>query len=151
MPKTCRAWLNRGCLHGVYAKSLHPCSSVAKRVVTKGDSFTLACLRPESTFTHSTTDSIRIRVIIAIRVPVTIASRRSLKIKRRLAPGLETSCAACDKNPMRGLGSKILCHEAVNVTVTSQTRGTRVTAAYRDFPILTMMVVATHKATVASN
>ena len=49
-------------------ESLHPCSSAAKRVATNGDSFTLACLRPESTRTHSTADSIRISATITIKV-----------------------------------------------------------------------------------
>src|SRR6266481_2627359 len=88
---------------------LHPCSS-AKRVATNGDSFTLACLRPESTRTHSTIDSIKIKPIITIKVPVTNASRRSLKIRRTFVPGLAANCVAWDKNPIRGLGSKILCH-----------------------------------------
>src|SRR4029077_11005538 len=107
---------------------LHPCSS-AKRVATKGDSFTLACLRPESTRSHSTADSIRITVTITIRVPVTTASRRSLKISRAFAPAPEASCAACERKPMRGLGSKILCQEAVKVTATSHASGPSVTAA----------------------
>src|ERR1700682_3936067 len=60
----------------------HPCSSLAKRLATNGVSFTPACLRPDSTFPHSKTDSSSIRITITSRNPVTIASRRSLKISR---------------------------------------------------------------------
>ena len=52
---------------------------------------------------------------------------------------------------MRGLGSKILCHEAVKVTATSHDQRDQRHRRVTRFPILMMMVVATHSATVASN
>src|SRR5260221_14400382 len=52
---------------------------------------------------------------------------------------------------MRGLGLSIFWYDAVNVTVISNANGASVTAAYRAFPDLMMMVVATHKATVAKS
>ena len=47
----------------------------------------------------------------------------------RLMAGLAANCRACARNPIRGLGSNILCHDAVNVTETSHTSGARVTPA----------------------
>src|SRR5437773_12224449 len=65
---------------------LHPCSSVANRVATNGDSFTFASFRPESMRIHSSADSSKIIATIMIKIPVTNASSRSLKIKRTFAP-----------------------------------------------------------------
>src|SRR3989475_2094496 len=64
----------------------HPCSSVANRVGTNGDSFTFASFRPESMRIHSSIDSSKIIATITIKIPVTNASSRSLKIKRTFAP-----------------------------------------------------------------
>ena len=110
---------------------IHPCSSVAKPLGTNGVSFTPACLRPESTLSHRNADSIKINATIKIKTPVTSASRRSLKMRREFAAvaGPIASCRACARNPIRGLGSNILCHEAVKVTATSHSSGVRVTAA----------------------
>src|SRR5438552_1844774 len=111
------------------SQTRHPCSSVAKRLATNGVSFTPACLRPESTLAHSTTDSSNISTTITSRNPVTMASSRSLRISR------EASCVevddarlrACARKPMRGLELKIFCHAAVNVTETNHPSGSNVT------------------------
>ena len=42
---------------------------------------------------------------------------------------------AADKNPMRGLASKIFCQLAVIVMITSQTIGASVTQIHRNLPI----------------
>src|SRR5215469_1419458 len=93
-----------------FPERTHPCSSVAKRVDTKGASRTLAALRPLSTRNHSRADSITITAIRTAITPVTIASSRSLKTSRPvvLVAGPVASCCACARNPMRGLGSKTL-------------------------------------------
>src|SRR5277367_3370266 len=85
--------------------------STANRVATNGDSFTLASLRPESTWIHTMADSININAIMKIKTPVTTASSLSLKIKWAL-PRLAANIRACDKNPIRTLGSNILCQDA---------------------------------------
>src|ERR1041385_1751129 len=84
---------------------------------------------------------------------VTAASSRLLKIRRALAEvaGAAARAWAWARNPIFGSGSRILCHEAVKVTATSQTSGATVIAAYLARCILIMIVVATERATVASN
>src|SRR5205823_151266 len=106
----------------------HPCSSVANRVGTNGDSFTFASFRPESMRIHSSIDSSKIIATITIKIPVTNASSRSLKISRAFPP-VAANCRACDKKPILGLASNILCNDAVNVTETNQTSGSSVTLA----------------------
>src|SRR5262249_20449048 len=85
----------------------HPCSSKAKRVMTKAASCTEACLRPVRTLTHSRVDSNRMRVTISTRRAVMTASRRKLNTSRASAPEA-ASWRACARKPIRGLGSKIL-------------------------------------------
>lgn len=60
----------------------HPRSSVANRVATNGDSFTLACMRPEITLAHTETDSSKISATMKTNTPATAASIRSLRINR---------------------------------------------------------------------
>jgi len=55
------------------------------------------------------------------------------------------------QKPIAGIGEKIFCHAAVNVTATSQARGTQVIHRYFAPCILSRMVVATHSAMAASN
>src|SRR5437879_2860150 len=107
---------------------LHPCSSVANRVGTNGDSFTFASFRPESMRIHSSIDSSKIIATITIKIPVTNASSRSLKISRAFPP-VAANCRECDKKPILGSASNILCNDAVNVAETNQTSGSSVTLA----------------------
>src|SRR5580704_11987816 len=132
--------------------SLHPRSS-ANRVRTNGDSFTLTSLAPLRIPHHCRADSISTSVTITISIPVTAASSRLLKISREVAPdaGPAAKIFACARNPTLGSASNILCHDAVNVTETSHASGTSVTAAYFARCILIMIVVATHRATIASS
>src|SRR5580704_6783106 len=92
-------------------------SPSAQRVVTYGDSWSTAALRPLRIAIHSPMASTISTRIIAARTAVTAASRRLLKISRwvteifsaGIAP--EEICAArtlaCDRKPMRGLAEKI--------------------------------------------
>ena len=84
---------------------------------------------PERTQDECTADWDEVSAAMQMGVQVTTASSRSLKISRALAVGAEASCAAWDRKPMRGLGSKTLSQEAVKVTATSHTSGPRVTPA----------------------
>src|SRR5579863_3459421 len=114
----------------LYCRATHTRSSAAKRVGTNGASRTLACIRPETTLTHTEIDSSKMSATMQTRTPATAASSRSFKIKREIS-GLgvadDTSCRACARNPILGFGSKILCQDAVKVTATSHRSGTRVT------------------------
>src|SRR5437588_9195016 len=84
----------------------HACSSVAKRVATNGDSRRTGCLRPASTRIHTVADSTRIAPTSRIRMPVTRASRRSLKMRRAVAGAAtfapDASRRAWARKPMRG-------------------------------------------------
>src|SRR5579859_1106114 len=98
-------------------------------------------------------DSKSTKATITTSIAVTAASSRLLKMRRAVAEfgGAAARALACARNPIFGLGSRILCHEAVKVTATSQASGARVMAAYFARCILIMIVVATERATVASN
>src|SRR6185437_671248 len=132
-----------------HANKFHPRSS-ASRVITNGVSVVAEALRPDNAPIHCRTDSISNSATMRISNPVTTASKRLLKMSRALPPAA-ASCRACARKPMRGSGSKILCHDAVNVTMTRKVSGTKVTARYVARRVLRMMVVAMHKAAVASS
>src|SRR5580698_6186306 len=108
----------------------HPRSSTI-RVLTNGDSFIRASLVPRRIPHHCRADSNSTSVTITTRIPVIAASSRLLKMSRAVAPvdGPSANTRACARNPTRGFASNILYHDAVNVTTTSQARGTSVTAA----------------------
>src|SRR5690242_5983200 len=68
-----------------HANHSHPRSS-ANRVMTNGVSVVAEALRPDNAPTHCRTDSVSRSATIKIRIPVTTASRRLLKISRALPP-----------------------------------------------------------------
>src|SRR5262252_6056083 len=105
--------------------------SSANRVNTKGASFTRASSLPIRTRIHWCIDSIKTSVTITTRPAVTAASSRLLKMSLAVAPVAGPAASACAwaKNPLRGLGSNTLGHDAVKVTETSHPRGMSVTAA----------------------
>src|ERR1044071_6082122 len=119
-------------LRGEYAlqitRSLHSASS-AYAVGTNGDSWVATWRRPEITLIHCSADSITITLTNRTKSPQTAASSWSLKILRcrPAMAGPEANCRACASNPIRGLGSKTLCHDAANVTDTSHASGPSVT------------------------
>src|SRR5271167_950502 len=110
------------CGHNYPPDAFH--ASSTKAVITNGASFTCAVFLPESTRIHSFADSNKISVTRKIKPPVTHASRRSLKTMRGFV-----IVRAWARNPIRGFGSNTLCHDAVNVTATSQASGASVTHA----------------------
>src|SRR5437879_1007068 len=115
-----------------------------------------ALFLPLSTRHHSIADSIRISATRTTNIPVTAASSLSLKIRRRISFNFvgiapEANAAAWARNPIRGFGSNTLCHDAEKVTEANQTNGAKVTQENRARADLMMIVVATHKATIASN
>src|SRR5215472_8473674 len=75
----------------------HQACSSANRDLTKADSLTSARFLPLRTRVHSSTDSISTSETMTTRMPVTNASRRSLKIRRAVAPDAcpAASCCAC--------------------------------------------------------
>src|SRR5712671_1104576 len=129
------------------------CSSITSLVATKGVSLMRASRFPVNTPIHTRTDSITTRLTITTSTAVTPASNRLLKIMRAVAlvAGPPANARACARKPIRGSGSNSLCHDAVNVIATKAESGAKVTRAYLIRCILTMIVVATHNATVASN
>src|ERR1700758_2552961 len=116
---------------GCVGEAVHALSSV-RRVITKGASFTGVTSAPRRIEIHWRTDSMRTSATMTTRMAVTAASSRLFRIRRPVAlvAGAEASACAWARKPIRGLESKIFCHDAVKVTATNHARGTSVTAAY---------------------
>src|SRR5205807_9055368 len=79
----------------------HPCSSVANRVGTNGDSFTFASFRPESMRIHSSIDSSKIIATLPIKTPAPTTPTRSLKTSGPSRPSAPTFPPS-DKKPLLG-------------------------------------------------